>query len=192
MKYTLTTLMLTCLLIACKDEPFVRPTCTEIDAIMESDQLYRSDYRTSAFFTVADSLARAKYGDKMIPDDVGEFMGQANEITKGRPESDFIDIDFADSLWVLQDLIDNKNVERLLEIFERSTVEELDKLDCLKKQSILPFVHSDEKYADKVRKCIDKHKDFMGYNRYRHIRWHIDGRGESISESISKADFEKI
>jgi len=59
MKYTLTTLMLTCLLIACKDEPFVKPTCTEIDTIMESDQLYRSDYRTSAFFTVADSLARA-------------------------------------------------------------------------------------------------------------------------------------
>jgi len=73
----------------------------------------------------------------MIPDDVGEFMGQANEITKGRPESDFIDVDFADSLWVLQDLIDNKNVERLLQIFDRSTAQELDKLDCLYKQSLL-------------------------------------------------------
>lgn len=192
MKPILLSLLLICLLTSCKNEPFVKPTCAEIDAIMESDQLYRSDFRTSAFFTVADSLARAKYGDKMIEDDIAEFMGQANEITKGRPDSDFIDVKFADSLWVLQDAIDCDNVERFIDIFNHSSTEELDKLDCLRKQSLLPFVHAEEKYFDKIRKCIDQHKDFIGYNRYRHIRWHIDGRGESISESISKAEFEKI
>ena len=171
-------------LASCRSKPYTKPTCTEIEAIMESDQQYRSDYRTSAFFTVADSLARAKYGDKMIPDDVGEFMKEAHDITQGRPASDFIDVSVADSLWALQSIIDKQNIERLLEIFEHSTRAELKELECLKNQSLLPFVHATEPFYASVRKCIDKHKDFIGFNRYRHIRWNLDGRKEHITEEM--------
>lgn len=188
MNYGIVFIVMATSLLACKPKPFEKPTCREIDTMMEADQLYRGDHRTSAFFTVADSLARAKYGDKMIPDDVGEFMKEAYDITQARPASDFIDVEFADSLWALQDAIDDQNVERLLEIFEQSTQEELDALECLRKQSLLPFVHSDEKYAIQVRQCIDRHKAYLGYNRYRHIRWHLDGRDKNITEE----EFEKM
>lgn len=188
MKYGTLFIAMAISLLACNQKPFEKPTCREIDSMMETDQQYRGDHRISAFFTVADSLARAKYGDKMIPDDVGEFMKEAHDITQVRPASDFIDVAFADSLWALQGAIDDQNVERLLEIFEYSSQEELDQLECLRKKSLLPFVHSDEKYASQVRQCIDRHKDYLGYNRYRHIRWHLDGRDKNITEE----EFEKM
>lgn len=170
-----------CLLISC-NSPVKKVTCEEIDAMMISDQLHRQELMSlSAQFYVADSLARKKYGDQINDSYYSEFWAEALEITSSRPESDFVDVPRKDSLWKIQKKIDDQNIERLLQIFETTPIDTLEEMTCMQ-VVLLPFVHASEKHADRVRKCIDTHKSFIGFNRYRHIRWNLDGREAFISE----------
>lgn len=168
------------LLICCK--PIKKVTCEEIDAMMKSDQLHRLELMSlSAQVYVADSLARAKYGDTINDSYYSEFWQEAIKITDSLPDSHFVDVTKRDSLWKIQKAIDNRNIERLLEIFETTPIDTLENMDCMN-VVLLPFVHAGDQYNDRIRECIDTYKSFIGFNRYRHIRWNIDGRDTFISE----------
>ena len=181
MKIILNVLVIICFLNSC-NSPVKQVTCEEIDQMMESDQLHRQELMSlSAQVYVADSLARIKYGEDANYVTRSEFWEEANVITKSRPDSDFVDVDRRDSLWKIQKTIDDRNIERLLKIFETTPIDTLEEMECME-VVLLPFVHAGEKHTDRIRKCIDTHKSFIGFNRYRHIRWNLDGRETFISE----------
>jgi len=97
MKVILCAALLNCLLLACNN-PVKEVTCEEIEAMMESDQLHRLELMSlSAQIVVADSLARAKYGDEINDSYYSEFWQEATKIRESRPESDFVDVARKDS-----------------------------------------------------------------------------------------------
>ncbi|GAA4273845.1 hypothetical protein U6A24_02110 [Aquimarina gracilis] len=82
-----------------------------------------------------------------------------------------------DSLWQLQEKIDNKNTERLIEITEKYGFPSPHRID----QPIaawMIFQHSAKKYHKKLKPLLERECEAarIGDVEYEMIKWHLEGR----------------
>lgn len=172
------------LIVSCtqKVEPF---SCEEMEQMMESDQDLRKNSKllTGNFHYLLDSISNAR-GEKSQGKEGKKYYSK--EVVKDATalSNEFMDKhkEQYDSIWQVQGKIDLRNTNRILETIETNDFEFLLSNDCFKNFSTI-LVHSPYEKSEHVRQVIEKRKDLISENKYRHITWHLDGRPPKINDN---------
>ena len=163
------------------DENTIELTCDSVKEMMNRDQNLRKKYLRSQYFSNLDSLIKlAGYNEGLdampqLDDNLSDSLrARAKELEKPFTE---IQKRQRDSIWEIQSKIDSLNTLKLISIIDKFGIDSLNKVDrACGENSLIVFVHSPEGLKPIVREVINKNKEEVGENRFRHIMWHLDGR----------------
>ena len=165
-------------------------SCEEMEQMIESDQELRlkSNILDGYFRHFADSIAQT-FGKKPEIDGTryytDEIIRDASVLAQKFKDSN---AEKYDSMWAIQNKIDLKNTNRLIEIIENNDFEELLKKVCFEKWYLV-FVHTPKEKTDKVADLINRNENLIPTKKLTHIRWHLNGRQtDKISDPLDNSN----
>ncbi|MBL4747104.1 MAG: hypothetical protein JKY08_12185 [Flavobacteriaceae bacterium] len=162
--------------------------CKIIFKLNENDQKYRgNELITNPFFSILDSIKNAENISNEIYRGFSlekqlEYGRKARAIANKLPQ---ISEQLIDSLMILQEILDNKNTEILIDVIKKAGYPNIDSLPCEKSPDLV-FLHSQPQYFKEIKLLItEEHKkeainDFL----YGMILRHIGGRKENDLKKV--------
>ncbi|MCF6298040.1 MAG: hypothetical protein L3J08_08700 [Flavobacteriaceae bacterium] len=166
--------------------------CKIISELNENDQKHRgNELIVDPFFSILDSIRDSEgisnnmYGGFSKEKQLA-YGRKARAIANKLPQ---INEQLIDSLMTLQENLDNKNTEILIDIIKKIGYPKMDSLPC-KESPDLIFLHSQPQYFEEIKLLITKEYKKGSLNDFKYGMWlrHLGGRKENNLKKVIEED----